>query len=305
MQKITLPVIILMAIVAFLILIGLALVLSLFFVEPAAPVPMSLAGKIALIPIKGDITMEDPGTFSGYLSNDDIVEAIKLADADPTIGAIVFEINSGGGSIVAAKQITQAIQNCDKPTIAYISEVGASAAYYIAASTDEIMADEDSITGSLGVIAVFPNIKGLMEKLGIEVVMMHEGEFKTMGNMFEDFNGEAKEIMQSILVDTYQRFKNDIREFRGEKLNPVRFEEIADGRILSGHQALQYGLVDSLGTKEDALDKAAELAGIEFYTVDDFSMQGIGLFDLFTGAGASFANGFKTGLKANNVSLNS
>jgi protease-4 len=293
MQKIGWGLIVFLAVLALIVLMGLAL-LANAFITPG----MALGDKIAVIPIKGEITMEEPSAFEAGLSTTEILEALKKADEDPLTGAIVLEINSPGGSIVASKQINQALQKIKKPKLAYISEEGASAGYYVASAADEIMADADSLTGSLGVIALLPNLQGLMEKLGVKMTVVKEGQFKTMGAWFEDLKPEEKALLQAILKQAFEGFKQDILKNRQGKIDAKKLEGIADGRILSGRQALELGLIDSLGTKQDAIDRAAKLAGIEFPVVEDYARKEVSLLQLLTQAGASFGSGFKQGLTA-------
>lgn len=287
--------ILLIATLSIIILIAIAIILGSFFTTPSASI-FNFSNKIAVIPIKGDIMSESPA-FSATFSAEEIVERIDMANADPTVGAVLFDIDSPGGSIVSTKQIVYKIRSLEKPSVAYIGEMGASGAYYVAAATDYIVADDDSITGSIGVISIVPNIEGLLEKLGINVKVLKEGEFKSMADPFHELTEEEEEILQTILKEAFEAFKADILEFRGDKLDESSFNEIADGRILSGRQALEANLIDMTGTKEDAINKAAELAGIEgksilkYYPKKEFTF-----FDLFTISGYAFASGLKDAL---------
>ena len=150
-------------------LIGIALIASIFISFVAFDFPGFSQG-IAVIPVKGEIMMES-GSFSYEMTAMEIVESIERAEEDPTVGAILLEINSGGGGVVASREIAKKVREArqTKPVVAWISEVGASGAYYVASASDHVVADPDSITGSIGVISVFPNIEGLLEKLGIEI----------------------------------------------------------------------------------------------------------------------------------------
>lgn len=253
--------------------------------------------NIAVIPVKGDISF-DKAMFSDSLTADELIERIESAEQDSSINAILLEINSGGGEIVATKQVVEKLKQTKKPVVSWISSVGASGAYYIAAASDYIFADADSITGSIGVISMIMNYKGLMEKLGVEVEVIKEGEFKDMLNPFSDFDDEAKAILQEMIHESYLGFKNDVFELRKGKINENSFNEIADGRILSGRQALKFGLIDELGTKEDALRKASELAGFSGKSIAiDYSNSGSGFGSFFTNVGFSFGQGFKAGLE--------
>jgi protease-4 len=297
MKKVSLGLIAIVAMVAFFTLIGLALLISFF----TGTSDVSLGGfgeKIAVIPVKGLITMDQPDPWQGDLGADEIVALLDEAENDFTVSAVVLEINSGGGGVVASRYIAQKIQSMEKPVIAFISETGASAAYHIAASADVIVADHDSITGSIGVISMLPNLSQLIENWGIEMKVVKSGEFKDFGNMYREMTPEEEALLQELIDEAYARFKNEIKEMRAGKLDTFVFEEIADGRILTGQQAFEAGLVDELGTKQDAIDTAAELAEIEMPVIEEWGARQIGLLDLFAQSGSSFGQGLLNSLNA-------
>ncbi len=225
----------------------------------------SLKPCIAVIPIEGPISTVGikPSLFEeGVPSSRDIAEAIEKADEDPNVKAILLEINSPGGSVVATKEIWQAVKKAKKPVVAYLREVAASGGYYVASAADYIVADEDTLTGSIGVIATFTSLEGLFEKLGVKVNVIKAGKYKDIGSPFRDMTEEERALLQAMINETYQEFLSVIEEGRGEKLSPS-WKAYADGRILSGRQAYRIGFVDALGSLEDAVEKAKELAGAE------------------------------------------
>lgn len=276
----------------------LILLLFLFFAFPEMQI---LGPTVAVIPIKGEISFEQ-SLFSETLTADEIIAQIELAENDPSVSAILLEINSGGGEIVATKQIVAKLKKTKKPTVSWISSAGASGAYYIAAASDYIVADADSITGSIGVISVFPNYKDLLEKWGIKMIVLKEGQFKDMGSPFSDLNAAEAELFQKLISDSFVNFKSDLLELRAEKINKKAFEKIADGRILSGKQALEIGMIDSLGTKDDAVLKTAELTGFKGKTILKYYYATKSDLTSFLGmAGYSFGRGFKEGLTTSSV----
>ncbi len=280
-------------IISIVVLIILALILS--FLIGGVPL-LVFAKQVAVIPVKGEI-IGGESAFIDNLTAEEIVEAIDEANSDPAIGAILFDIDSPGGSLVATKQIVYKIREIDKPTVSYIGEIGASGAYYVASATDYIISDPDSITGSIGVISIVPNIEGLLEKIGIKVKVLKEGKLKTMASPFHEMSAEEEELLQEILQEAFEGFKSDILLFREEKIDEEAFSRVADGRILSGRQALEANLIDDTGTKDKAIKKAAEAAGIEGKPLlKYYSKRRFGLLDLFMGAGYSFASGFKRSL---------
>ncbi len=275
-------------------LVLIALVLSLVFPQNFS----GLSGEIAVIPIKGEI-LSSSDSFSSSMSSTLIAGKIREADKDPFIKAIFLDIDSGGGSVVASKEIVYAVRKAKKPVVAYIGGVGASGAYYIAAASDLIIADEDSLTGSIGVISMSTNIQGFLEKLGIEVKVLKEGEFKDMGSPFKDLTEKEKEILNEIIFQASQNFKSDILEFRESKLNESKFNQVADGRILSGKTAKEFGLIDLTGSRQFAVKKTAELAGIKGEPVlRKFSQPETDFFSLLSKAGYSFGTGFISAVKS-------
>jgi len=223
---------------------------------------LSIAPCVAVIPIEGEISTQGmpPTLFEeGVPSSRDIAEAIRKANEDPNVKAIVVEVNSPGGSVVATREIWQALKESEKPTVAYLREVAASGGYYVATATDYIVADPNTITGSIGVIAAFTSLEGLFEKLGIEVTVVKAGRFKDMGSPFRNMTEEERVLLEEMINETYQEFLSVVREGRGKKLRP-NWEEYADGRIMSGRQALKVGFVDELGSLERAVEVAKDMA---------------------------------------------
>ena len=286
------------AVIAFLVLISLALLMSFIIGQPQDLVLTGFGEKIAVIPVKGVIMMEEPGPFEGELSADEIVASLDEAEADFGVGAVILEINSGGGSVVASRYIAQRVRAMDKPVVAFISEAGASAAYHVASSADVIVADPDSLTGSIGVVSAIPNLSQLLQDWGVEMEVVKSGQFKDMGSMFKDLTPEERAILQTILDEAFLRFKSEIKAFRQGRLNEPAFEAVADGRLLSGSQAFDVGLVDQLGTKQDAIETAMELGEIETPVIEEYGVKEIGLLDLLASSGQSFGQGFVSGLSS-------
>jgi protease IV len=253
---------------------------------------------IAVIPIKGEITSNEAySVFSGY----ELSENIEFACSNSVYSGILLDIDSPGGEVVASKQIVYAIRDCNKPIVSYIGGIGASGAYYVASASDFIVADADSLTGSIGVISLIPNISGLLENLGIEMQVIQAGNFKSMGSIFDELNEDEKKLFEELIEEIYLNFKTDILEFRKDKLTEFNLNSVADGRILSGRQALKLNLIDSIGTKKDAVNKLSDLAGIQGTPVlEYFNKKEFSLMELFFSAGLSFAEGFKSSLNSSN-----
>ncbi len=288
----------LVGLAAFLFLVGIALLLTLFLASTSGEnLSLSLSGKLAVIPIKGEIGSTD--ALRDAVSAEHVVEDLEEAENDSSIQGIFLDIDSPGGSVVPTKQIVYKIREIEKPIVAYVGETGASGAYYIAAASDYIMADEDSLTGSIGVISLVPNLEGLLEKIGAKMQVFKEGENKAFASPFTEMTEEQRAIMQGLLSDIYGKFKSDVLSFRKGKVKVRLFNELADGRVLSGRQALDAGLIDATGTRKEALKKAAELAGIEGEPeLVKYGKKELSLVDFFMEAGSAFGGAFRQSLFA-------
>ncbi len=280
----------------FFLLLSLFIVIFVVFAYLAfSGTGLQLGNSIAVIPVKGEIVSETGDVYGG-LSAMEIVEKIQEAQDTQSVKAILLEINSPGGSVVASRQVVEKIRGTEKPVVAWISDLGASGGYYVASACDFIVADADSITGSIGVIAMFPNIEGLLEKIGVKVKIIKQGTHKATGSPFEGISPEEEAMIQELLESAFERFRNDVLEFRKERISVEEFERIADGRIVSGEQAKKIGLIDEIGTRELALAKAAELGGIEDYEIVDYSEKNISFLELVSSAGYSVGMGIKHGI---------
>ena len=220
---------------------------------------------IAVVDIDQELTTQhtDPSILSqGAPGSEDIAKAIEALNKRDEVGSVLFVINSPGGGVVASREIYLAVEELKKPKVGYFREVAASGGYYISAPLDYIISDPNAITGSIGVIATFSDMSGLFEKVGFNVTAIKSGSHKDIGSPSRPLTDEEKAILQNIVNETFSEFKSVVITHRGSKLNSDRFEEILDGRIITGRQAKEVGLVDAVGTKKDAIKKAAALGGI-------------------------------------------
>lgn len=226
-------------------------------------------GNIALIRIEGTIA-----SSTGILDGADPTEILPLLRTsmeDPNIRAVVLRINSPGGQAAASQEIyreVMRVRSAGKPVVASIGDVAASGGYYVASAADKIIAEPGAMTGSIGVISTIPQIADLLEKLGIDYVVIKGGEFKDIGSPYREITLEEKELLQDMIDDVHDQFINDIAAGRGLDVEEVR--EVADGRILTGRQAKEWGLIDEFGNLYDAIDLAAEIAGVESPAITEF-----------------------------------
>ena len=196
------------------------------------------------------------------LSSQDTVKQIKDWRNDSTIKAILIRIDSPGGAVGPSQEIYREIKRTidTKPVVASMGSIAASGGYYIASAASYIVANPGTITGSIGVIINFPNMKELFGKIGYQMTTIKSGQFKDIGNIARDMTPEEKELLQATIDETYRQFVRDVAAGRHLPEDDVR--KVADGRIIMGEKALEIKLVDQFGNFEDAVAKAGELAKI-------------------------------------------
>jgi protease-4 len=220
--------------------------------------------KIAVIYVTGVISSSEDGygTEEGMVA--DIEDQLQQAVDDKHVKAIILRINSPGGEVVASDTIYQAVVAArdKKPIVASIDTVGASGAYYVAVGADYILAHELSITGSIGVIMESFTFGGLADKVGIKFYTFKSGKYKDILNPSREPTEDEKALVQSLVMEVYDKFVGIVADEREMKVDDLK-SGLADGRILSGKQALDAGFVDGLGYFDDAIDKAEELASIK------------------------------------------
>ena len=234
--------------------------------------------KVLLVNLSGVISSNDS---DGLISHPSMVAQIKeqlvRAGDDSHVKAVVLRINSPGGTVTASDIIYHELQAFKErrkiPVIASIMDVGASGGYYIAMAADKVMVHPSSVTGSLGVIMMTVNARGLLEKIGLEANTITSGPRKDMGSPFRTMTDEERGIFHSVIMSFYERFLNVIHEGR-KNLSPETIRKLADGRIYSGEQATAIGLVDGIGYLDDAIDVAKQEAGIKEASVVTYRRPG-------------------------------
>lgn len=229
------------------------------------------SNKVAVIPVQGAIASADSslGGAQPTVTPEGLADALAQAADDEGVRAVVLEVNSPGGGVTASDEMHQSIvdfkKNTDKPVVVSMGDTAASGGYYISTAADEIVANETTLTGSLGVIFQLNNFEELADKYGYKQVIIKSGEFKDIGNAFRQITPEEREIFQSLVDESYAEFVDVISSGRGIPEDRVR--EIADGRIYSGQRAKELGLVDSFGGLDEASAEARELANAGQATV--------------------------------------
>jgi len=220
---------------------------------------------VAVVRVEGVIVSGKEADWS--LSSTDnaysesIVERLERAEQDPSVKAIVLRVNSPGGGIVATDEIYSALTEIEKPVVVSMGEMAASGGYYISCAAQEILANPATLTGSIGVISTVPNFEGLLDKVGIEMLVIKSGTMKDELSPYRQPTEEEIAHWQGITDEAYEQFLGVVVE--GRDLHPDEARELADGRVYTGRQALELGLVDQLGNLPEAVQLAAELGGIE------------------------------------------
>ena len=230
---------------------------------------MPLGDRVALIRIEGIITDSREAT-----------EELKEYVKNPSIKAIVLRIDSPGGAVAPAQEIYEEVRKAvaKKKVLVSMGSVAASGGYYIASPATRIIANPGTLTGSIGVIMEIPNIAGLMDKLGIKTEVVKSGRHKDIASIFRGIGKEEREILQGVLDNVHAQFIKAVAE--GRKMLPSDVEKIADGRVFTGEQALKAGLIDELGSLEDAVQAAAKLSGIKGEPVIVTKKEHFSLIDL-------------------------
>ncbi len=200
------------------------------------------------------------------ISPDFVVEKLEKYIKNDNIPAIVIRLNTPGGGVSATQEIYETVikaRDAGKIVIASMGSVSASGGYYIAAACDSIMATPGTITGSIGVIATFPDLSGLYDLIGVSFNVRKSGKFKDTGSTMREMSEEEKKVIDAVVMDTYDQFVAAVAEGRGMDKDTVR--TLADGRVYTGRQAVENGLVDLLGTYQSAIDMAGVMAGLGEY----------------------------------------
>ncbi|PIT84103.1 signal peptide peptidase SppA [Candidatus Micrarchaeota archaeon CG10_big_fil_rev_8_21_14_0_10_45_29] len=224
-------------------------------------------GCVGVVRVEGEILAESvPESFFdiGVAGSEQIADSIKKADERSDVKSILLIIDSPGGSTIGSREIYTALKESDKPKVAYFRQMAASGGYYVAMGTDYIVSEPDALTGSIGARMSLMQLSGLFEKLGYNETIIKTGEMKDIGNPGRDASDEEIAILQSIVDESFDEFKQVILENRGSRLNMDAFEgKVLDARILSGRQAYDIGMVDEIGPKKRAIEKASQMAGFD------------------------------------------
>jgi len=209
-------------------------------------------GNVAVIKIRGNIAVDSVNTlFEKTSSSSDLIQLIDAAEKNPGIKAILFDINSGGGSPVASDELQQRIKKINKTTVALIRDIAASGAYWIASAADTVFANQMSMTGSIGVYGSYVEFVGLLDKYNLTYRRLVGGEYKDIGSPLKEMTPNEQAIMQKMINEIHSEFIQSVAENRN--LTKEQLDKIKTAEIFTGRQAKELGLVDLLGNEPDAL----------------------------------------------------
>jgi len=244
-----------------LVLLGLFILFILFLSlfarksirEPEAGISFSFKDQVAVIKIEGVIA-----------ESENILRQLRRYKKSRSVKAVVLRVNSPGGAVAPAQEIYQELKRFGekKPVVCSMSSVAASGGYYVCLGCNYIISAPGTVTGSIGVLMQILDLEELLRWMKIRQQVIKSGKFKDAGSPYRELTPEERKYFQ-VISNVHEQFKKAVMESRG--LSEEGVEKIADGRIFTGEQALELGLVDALGNLEDAIKKASELARFGFW----------------------------------------
>jgi len=225
--------------------------------------------KVLMIDIDGTISS---ALETGFLAREKSVvarvfERLERAAADPWVKAVILRLDTPGGEVTASDIVYHEVlrfkERTGRPVIGLMMSVAASGGYYIASACDAIIAHPSTLTGSIGVISIFPSVEALMAKIGVKVDVIKSGPSKDSGSPFRGMTEDEKKIFQEVIDEYYEGFLAVVAKGRHGKVAAADLRRIADGRIYTAPQALKLGLIDALGYFDDAFAKARDMASLK------------------------------------------
>jgi protease IV len=230
----------------------LGLVMTFFFSVAGPLEAFSFRQRIGVLPVEGTIT-----------ESDTLVAQMVEFRKDRRIKAIILRVDSPGGAVGPSQEIYREIRKTieTKKVVASLGSLAASGGYYVACAANKIVANPGTLAGSIGVIMEFVQVEELLKKIGVSVEVLKTGEFKDIGSFHRKLSERDREMIRTLVFDVQRQFVDAVAQGRNLPVEKVR--EIADGRVLSGAQCKDLGLVDQLGNFEDAVDLAKALTGIK------------------------------------------
>jgi protease-4 len=198
-----------------------------------------------------------------FINSDDIVRQLKKYQNDSSVKGLILRINSPGGGVAASQEIYDQLlkfRDEGKSIVASMGSVAASGGYYVACAADSIVANPGTITGSIGVVLSYPVMNELMDKVGMRMEIVKSGDVKDVGSYAREVTPEDRKMLQALIDDTHEQFIDVVAYSRD--LDPDEARELSDGSVFSGRQAMELGLIDRLGTLQDAISLLGEMVDL-------------------------------------------
>ncbi len=236
------------------------------------------SGKAAVIDLSGSITPSaGASVFSSGAITPEQVRELNTRARQQNAKAIIYEINSGGGAVVASKEVMRAIEEVEVPTVCRFRDVAASGAYLASLGCDRIVADSASLTGSIGVRSSYLEYSGLLNKLGVEYVNVTSGRYKETGSQYQNITEEERRLLKQKVNAVHEEFISLVEEERN--LTNEQLAEVRTGEAFLGERGRELGLVDRLGGRQTSVETAENLTGRELQT---FQVKQPGEFNIFS-----------------------
>ena len=238
-------------------------------IQEVVLLPSAAREKVLMIDIDGTISS---ALETGFLAREKSVvarvfERLERAAADPLVKAVILRLDTPGGEVTASDIVYHEVlrfkERTGRPVVGLMMSVAASGGYYIASACDIIVAHPSSLTGSIGVISIFPSLESLMSKVGVKVNVIKSGPAKDSGSPFREMTEEDRKLFQVIIDEYYEGFLEVVARGRKGKVPAADLRTIADGRIYTAPQALKLGLIDAVGYFDDAFGQAKDLASLK------------------------------------------
>ncbi|TYQ15025.1 UNVERIFIED_CONTAM: protease-4 [Acetivibrio alkalicellulosi] len=246
-----------------------------------------IRGNIAILEINGAIMESDSTSFlsTETYRHKEFLEQLEHVFKNDSINGVVLKVNSPGGGVFESDEIHRKIvslkEENDKPFVVYMGKLAASGGYYVSAPADKIYADRNTITGSIGVIIGNLNFKELMDNIGIEENSIVSGKNKNILSPYQHMSDEQRQIIQSMVDEIHEQFLDVVSQ--GRNIEKSKLRSIADGRIYSASQAKDVGLIDEIGTLDDAIDEVASRAELSNPNVLKYKHDSLGFLSSFLG----------------------
>jgi len=230
--------------------------------QPAQTLQLTSAGYVALVRVEGTIaySASQLTLLGATLDAGELAKLVEQVASDPAARAVVLLIDSPGGSAAASEELYLKVQELalKKPVVAYIREYGTSGAYMVALPARRIVASNSSLAGSVGVYLSVATYTGLLEKLGVKVHVFKSGELKDVGSPFRELTADDAQVLEEMVRESFELFKSRVLKHRAVR-NP---DLVFSGRPFTASQALELGLIDAIGTLDDAISLAREMGGL-------------------------------------------